>query len=132
MMCGVMCQRWRILTRLTSKVKAYVNPLLRRRSEAYDDDLVDRTYPSALLVGKLPARKGCNDFCIIEIELTPIAGDIIFCIITNMLDVEITESLIGPNGLWASAERFRCQNICRNMVSSGDQLTDSGKGRLCR
>ena len=131
-MCGVMCQRWRILTRLTSKVKAYVNPLLRRRSEAYDDDLVDRTYPSALLVGKLATRERCNDFCVIEIELTPIACDIIFCIITDMFDVEITESLIGPNGLRASGERFRCKDICRYMLTGCDQLTDSGKGRLCR
>ena len=36
-----------------------------------------------------------------------------------MFDVEVTESLIGPNGLRASGERFRCKNICRNMLARG-------------
>ena len=48
-----------------------------------------------------------------------------------MLDVEVTESLIGPNGLRASGERFRCKNICRNMLAGCDQLADTSKGRLC-
>ena len=67
MMRGVMRQCWPILARLAPKVKPYIDTLLRRRCEAYDDDLVHRTHPSALLVGKLATCERCNDFCIIEV-----------------------------------------------------------------
>ena len=127
-----MRQCWHILARLAPKVKPDIYPLPRRRCEAYDDDLAHRTHPGALLVGKLATCERCYDFCIIEIKLTPLARDIIFCIITIELGREITQSLIGANGLRASGERFRCKDICRNMLAGYDQLTDTGKGRLCR
>ena len=125
-----MRRSWRILAGFPSKVKTQLHRLFDIGGDAYRQHLIHRTHPHALFVGHITARKRRHDFSIIEVQFSAVSGDILFGILADVFDVEVTECLVGTNRLRASREGFCCKNIRSDMLTCREQLPNTCKGFL--